>query len=1295
LDTSVPGPTQGHILRPRPIANERAVADAVLAGGSEMGALMRSIDWSATPLGPVSGWPQALRTTVGLLLRNRFPLLLWWGPRFVQLYNDAYRPIPGARHPRSMGQPASECWDEIWHVIGPMIEAPFRGEPATWSDDLELFITRHGFLEETHFKVAYSPVPDETAAPTGIGGVLATVAEITEQVYGERQLRTLRELGARAADAKTPEEACVTAAATFASSRDVPFALLYLLEDGGRTARLAAAHGLRPGEHPAAPAAIDLAAPASAGWPLEGVVRERRIEVIDDLQARFRELPSSEHGSVPRHALALPLAAPDQPRVYGFLLAGVSPHRTLSEGYRSFFELAAAQLVTAIRNARAYQEERQRATALAEIDRAKTAFFSNISHEFRTPLTLMLGPMEDALPSRALTGDDLDAAHRNALRLHKLVNALLDFSRIEAGRMQASYAPTDIARATSELAGMFESAMQRAGLRFLVRCAPIAEPVYLDGEMYEKIVLNLLSNALKFTFEGEIEVGLQDVGESVELTVRDTGIGVSAEELPRLFERFHRVEGIRARTHEGSGIGLAMVSDLVKLHGGAVRAESAAGRGTSFTVRLPKGMRHLPADKIGAPRGLGSTTKSAFIEEALRWLPGVGADTLPSVAAAPAQAGKLSGCRVLVADDNADMRDYLMRLLSPHWTVEAVPDGAAALARARERPPDLLLTDVMMPNLDGFGLLRALRADRSLAGIPVLMLSARAGEEAYIQGLEAGADDYIVKPFSGKELIARVQAQLVLAASARERQVLLQREQEARREAELQKEHLFALFSQAPMPMVILRGERMVVELANEPACRVWGRRPEAVIDRPLLEVLPELKGQVFEELLARVFATGEPYSGKEARAKLDRNGDGRLEDAYFNFIYTPMRDAQGSVAAVLVVAFDVTDEVNAREQMARLRTEAERANRSKDEFLAVLGHELRNPLAPILTALHLMRLRGVDKAEKERTVIERQAHHLVRLVDDLLDVSRITRGKVALRKQRIELGRIVAKAIEMASPLLEQRQHELIVEVEARGLLVDADPERMAQVISNLLANAAKYTEKGGRITVAAASTPAGVTIRVSDTGIGIAPEMIPRVFDMFVQERQALDRSQGGLGLGLTIVRSLVALHGGAVEARSEGRNKGAEFTIHLPSSAEREEPAAGPGEAAALATDGRTRRILVVDDNEDAADMLAGFLQEMGHTTRIARDGPEALKMVAEFAPDLALLDIGLPVMDGYELARRLREGARRIGLVAVTGYGQKNDRKRSQAAGFDAHLVKPVSVERLASLIQELTESQESP
>ncbi len=1275
--------------------DERVIADLVLAGGGEMGALMRSIDWSRTPLGPVSEWSQALRTMVGLLLRNRFPLLLWWGPQFVQLYNDAYRPIPGARHPGSMGQPASECWNEIWHVIGPMIEAPFRGEPATWSDDLELYITRRGFLEETHFKVAYSPVPDETVAPTGIGGVLATVAEITEQVYGERQLRTLRELGARAADAKTPEEACATAAATFAASpRDVPFALLYLLDDAGATARLAGAHGLGPGAHPAAPAIIDVAAADDGkGWPLERVVRHRRIEIVDDLETRFYDFPRSQFGSAPRQAMALPLAAPDQPRVYGFLIAAVSPHRAPGEGYRSFFELAAAQLVTAIRNARAYQEERQRAEALAEIDRAKTAFFSNISHEFRTPLTLMLGPMEDALPARALRGDDLDTAHRNALRLHKLVNALLDFSRIEAGRMQASYAPTDVARITTELAGMFESAMARAGLRFVVRCPPIAEPLYLDGEMYEKIVLNLLSNALKFTLEGEIGIGLREAGDAVELTVRDTGIGVAPEDLSRLFERFHRIEGVRARTHEGSGIGLALVSDLVKLHGGTVRAESVLGKGTTFTVRLPKGTRHLPADRIGAQRGLPSTTKSAFIEEALRWLPGPGTDTLPTLASASADTRGLSGCRVLVADDNADMRDYLIRLLAPHWAVEAVPDGKTALRRAREKPPDLVLTDVMMPNLDGFGLLRALRAEPSLAATPVLMLSARAGEEACIQGLEAGADDYIVKPFSGKELVARVHAQLVLAASARERRILLEREQLAQREANLQKEHLLALFSQAPMPMVILRGKELVIELANDPACRVWGRKAADVLDRPLFEALPELRGQQFEGLLADVLATGKTHTGKEALAKLDRRGDGTLDDAYLNFVYTPLRDVRGSIGGVLVVAFDVTDEVIAREQMSRLRLEAERANRSKDEFLAILGHELRNPLAPIMTALHLMRLRDPDSLAKERAIIERQAQHLVRLVDDLMDVSRITRGKVELTCERVELAEVIAKAIELSSPMLELREHTLTVDVAVRGLAIDADPSRMAQVVANLLTNAAKYTEKNGRVAIRAWRERGSddVLISVRDNGMGIAPEMLPRVFDMFVQERQALDRSQGGLGLGLTIVRSLVELHGGRVDARSDGLGHGSTFTVRLPSALSRQEPlplrSALASSRPVEAPSADATRILVVDDNEDAAELLADSLRAMGHLACVAHDGPSALRIIDEYRPHLALLDIGLPVMDGYELARRLRDrpGFTELVLAAISGYGQRADRERSAQAGFKAHFVKPVNLEQIKQFV----------
>ncbi len=765
--------------------------ERVLANGGEAGALARSIDWSKTAIRPVASWSQALRSTVALVLHNHSGLLLWWGPEFIQIYNDAYRPVLGDKHPRSMGQPASECWSEIWHIIGPMIEAPFRGGPASVSDDLLLPIRRKSFVEETHFRVAYSPVPDETVPVTGIGGVLATVTETTEQMYAERQLRTLRELGARgAAEGKTAEAACAAAAATLADNRwDVPFAVFYLLDDAGARARRIANVGFDGAQLAlAAPAEVDLAADPCP-WPLHQVAADRQIALVSDLAHCGDALPRSPWAERPREAIALPLASPDQATAYGVLICGISPHRTLDAGYRAFLELAAAQVVTAIRNARALEQERKRAEALAEIDRAKTAFFSNVSHEFRTPLTLMLGPTEDALAMAdpALRGADLETVYRNELRLLKLVNALLDFSRIEAGRMRASYAPIDIAARTAELASVFRSAVERAGLAYRVDCEPIVEPIYLDVDMWEKIVLNLLSNALKFTFAGGIEVGLRRRGAEVALTVKDTGVGIPAGELPRLFERFHRIAGTRARTHEGSGIGLALVHDLVRLHGGRVEVASEVGVGTTFTVLLPTGHHHLDPERI-APASAARPPRSnseTFVREALRWMPD--GDAAPE-RSAPGAAPEAPRGRVLVADDNADMREYITRLLRARWDVEAVGDGEAALAAARRDPPDLVLTDVMMPRLDGFGLLAALRRDPATRSIPVVMLSARAGEESRIEGLQAGADDYLIKPFSARELLARVDTHFELRRvrdeAARERDQLLRRERDARLEAE-------------------------------------------------------------------------------------------------------------------------------------------------------------------------------------------------------------------------------------------------------------------------------------------------------------------------------------------------------------------------------------------------------------------------------------------------------------------------------------------------------------------------------
>ena len=439
------------------------------------------------------------------------------------------------------------------------------------------------------------------------------------------------------------------------------------------------------------------------------------------------------------------------------------------------------------------RELREANTKLAELDAAKTVFFSNISHEFRTPLTLMLGPLEDELADSAhslLTPrrTRLEIAHRNSLRLLKLVNSLLDFSRIEAGRTQALFQPTDLAKLTAELASSFHSAVERGGLTLTIDCPRLPEPIYVDREMWEKIVLNLLSNAFKHTFQGGLTVRLAPKGQTVELCVEDSGVGIPKEEIPRLFERFHRVRGTASRTHEGTGIGLSLVRGLVQLHGGSINVESEVGHGSRFTVSVPMGLVHLPAEKVAvgqvtAPGG----TREAYVQEALHWLPtSVGEEVVehPSLVnvtiEAPATQSARPRPRILWADDNTDMRDYVARLLSPAYDVIAVGDGQAALEAVRERLPDLVLSDAMMPRLDGFGLIKALRADERTRRLPVILLSARAGEESTVEGLAAGADDYLMKPFSARELLARVRTHVELAQQRRAWESELERRVEER-----------------------------------------------------------------------------------------------------------------------------------------------------------------------------------------------------------------------------------------------------------------------------------------------------------------------------------------------------------------------------------------------------------------------------------------------------------------------------------------------------------------------------------
>ena len=727
---------------------------------SEMAQRFEEFDWSRTSIGPVARWPTTWRNTVELILVSSFPSAVGLGPRLTYIYNDAFIPIGGAsRHPSALGRPVREVWREIWE---PVLERRFSetlatGRP-TGEADLLMPLVRSGFLEETYLTFSFAALADDRGEPSGI---FCTATENTGHIISGRQLDGLQRLASQCACADSAETACRLAAqALQGQRRDAPFALFYLLDAAGSLIESVASTGL-DGLPPGVPGVGRLDQNADP-WHLAAVRASRTPRLIEDV-AHIIGSALDCREVVPQQALVTPLADGEAGAPRCVLVTGLNPMRPVAES-RRFFELVAGHAESALTSARMRQSAERRARELADLDRAKTAFFSNVSHELRTPLTLLLEPLRQVLDCARLDpGDEelLLTARRAGGRLLKLVNSLLEFSRIDGGRNDARYVPTDLGGFTADLASMFRSAFERAGIRFLIDCASPPEPAYIDRDMWEKIVLNLLSNALKFTLAGEVRIGLRTLEEHFELVVTDSGCGIAAEDLPRIFDRFAALEAPRARTVERTGIGLSLVKERVLLHGGTIRAESDLGAGTTLTVRIPRGCAHLPpertaAESLSAHPGAGA---HPFLEEALGWL----AEDTDRKAEEPRSSGESSGERILVVDDNADMRGYLVRLLKARWRVEAAPDGLAALERIRERAPDLIIADIMMPHVHGLELLRRVRTEAATAEIPVLLLSARAGEAASVGGLRAGAVDYLVKPFSRHELLARIESRLATA----------------------------------------------------------------------------------------------------------------------------------------------------------------------------------------------------------------------------------------------------------------------------------------------------------------------------------------------------------------------------------------------------------------------------------------------------------------------------------------------------------------------------------------------------
>jgi signal transduction histidine kinase len=931
-----------------------------LGAHGEAASILRRFDWAKTPLGSPDHWPQSLKTAIRIMLTSRYAMAMVWGPELTFFCNDAYLPKVGIKRDWVLGSRLDKVWEEIWPEIGPRVRHVLTTGEATWDEGLLLFLERLGFPEETYHTSSYSPLFGDNGC---VSGALCVVTEVTTRIIGERRWSSLSQLGAALATAHTEPQILLAAERGLrAAVKDIPFGLLYLYDERGQL-HLTRAVGLPPG-HVAAPAILTQNNP----WPL--------TSDLVALGPQFGELPKAPWTRPPEAAVVMPISRQGQFRPAGLLVAALNPHRPYDSGYANFIELIAGQIGAALAGARVFEEERRRASALAEIDRAKTLFFSNVSHEFRTPLTLMLGPIEDALADtseNALTErqrERIALAHRNALRLLKLVNSLLDFSRIQSGRVLANFRQTDVCALTAELVSNFRSAIERANLSLHLHCEKLHREIFVDGDMWEKIVLNLVSNAFKFTFKGNITVKLAPSLDhsAAELVVRDTGVGIPGEEIPRLFERFHRVENQKGRSFEGSGIGLALVQELVRLHGGTIRIESIVGSGSQFTVSIPFGTSHLPPDQInvGGGEGITSIPVKVMVEETLQWLPEVERHERRSIlpGMVPPEIGEmLTGGHVLVADDNADMRAYLHRLLGSHWQVEVTENGANALERIRHRKPDLLVTDAMMPVLDGFGLLKAIREDPALNDLSVIMLSARAGEEARIKGLEAGADYYLTKPFSGRELIAQVNANLKLIHLRRETTRQLR---ESAKELHSRTAQYETLLHRAPLGVYVVDADSQVVDI-NPTAILIFKVKINC-LGRNFDEVMHNVWNKRFADEVIRRFRhtlnTGEPHISaeiSELRADL-----GVMESYEWQLHRISMPSGRFGVVCYF------------RDISAQVRARLER-----DLLINELNHRVKNTLATIqfITAQTLAGAgvdRGVHEALEARLITMAGAHDVL-----------------------------------------------------------------------------------------------------------------------------------------------------------------------------------------------------------------------------------------------------------------------------------------------------------------------------
>ncbi|WP_395744839.1 ATP-binding protein [Prosthecobacter sp.] len=792
----------------------------------------------------------------------------------------------------------------------------------------------------------------------------------------------------------------------------------------------------------------------------------------------------------------------------------------------------------------AYRELNELYSKVKQVDQIKTNFFANVSHELRTPLALIFSPVERLLQAKPdpATRRELTVVRRNTLLLYKYVNDLLDVSKLEAGRLELHYSRLDLAAMARAMANIFESVVGERGIRVELQ-TPQETLAEVDGDKVQRVFMNLLSNAFKYApNDSVVRLALAEEGDHLTLTVEDAGPGIPPELRAGIFERFQQGDKETQRRYGGTGLGLSIVKEFVEMHGGSITVGESPSGGAQFRVRLP---RRAPGGmEVGSSLWTGT-------DETLERLANAPAHERAEEGLMPAQPEKTPRPEILVVEDNRDMRDFICRVLKPDAQTRVAEDGLAALEAIRERVPDLILTDMMMPRMTGDELLAKLREDDRLRDVPVILLTAKADDEMKLNLLVEGAQDYVMKPFGIDELRARVRNQL----------------------------------------------------------------------------------------------------QTKLTRDALRRALDSRSEDL-----------------EVMV------------EELAAAKSAAETANAAKDDFLAVLSHELRTPLTPALAAVSALLGTPAENPVELRESLELICRNIeleARLVDDLLDVTRITRGKLRIHSTPVDVHIVLRDALAMTQAKLREKEIAVVMELASGQPLVRGDAARLAQVFSNLLANAVKFTPQGGQVTIRSILTDAAIRVEVEDNGIGIAPEMQPQIFDPFRQGHVGTTQRFGGLGLGLSVAKGLVEAHGGTISVASGGHNQGAIFRVELPALKERDAPSA---EAPPVDSHEKALRILLVEDHADTRRVLHRLMSRWGHTVVTASTAAQARQALAEETFDLLLSDVGLPDGSGLDVVAKLRESSQ-IPAVAMSGYGMAADIERTRAAGFNQHLVKPVTAETL--------------